>query len=157
MEIAETVSKMSYAKRLQVGAVIVKNDNVISFSWNGTPSLWDNNCESKEWMPEGCLHPDEYPEEEYSDYGYAVVGKYRLKTKPEVIHAEANSIMKLARSNESGNGATMFLTHAPCMDCAKLIYGAGIINVFYKNEYRDNAGVKFLEKCGVYTYLLNSD
>jgi len=153
MEIAETVSKMSYAKRLQVGAIVVKDNRIISIGFNGTPSGWDNNCESKEWMPEGCLHPDEYPEEEYSDYGYAVVGNYRLKTKPEVIHAEANAILKLAGSSESGNGATMFLTHAPCMDCAKLIYGAGIINVFYKNEYRDNVGTKFLKKCGVYTYL----
>jgi len=154
MEIAETVSKMSYAKRLQVGAIVVKNDRIISLGYNGTPSLWDNNCEDKEWMPEGCLHPGEYPEEEYSDYGYAVVGKYRLKTKSEVIHAEMNCLGKLAGSSESGNGATMFLTHAPCIHCAKMIYGAGIINVFYKNEYRDKSGVEFLEKCGIYIHLL---
>lgn len=123
MNLASECAKMSRAKRLQVGAVIVKNNNVISFSWNGTPALWDNNCEDE-----------------------------NNKTKPEVIHAEANSIMKLASSNESGNGATMFLTHAPCIDCAKLIYGSGIIQVFYKHKYRDHSGIDFLEKCGIYTY-----
>lgn len=123
MEIAETVSKMSYAKRLQVGAIVVKDNRIISIGYNGTPALWDNNCEDE-----------------------------NNKTKPETIHAEANSIMKLASSNESGNGATMFLTHAPCIDCAKMIYGAGIIQVFYKHKYRDHSGVDFLEKCGIYTY-----
>ena len=94
MEIAETVSKMSYAKRLQVGAIVVKDNRIISIGYNGTPAGWDNNCEDE-----------------------------NNKTKPEVIHAEANSIMKLASSNESGKGSVMFLTHAPCIDCAKLIYG----------------------------------
>lgn len=149
---AETVSKMSHAKRLQVGAIVVKDNRVISIGYNGTPAGWDNECESKEWMPNGCLHLDhEYPEEAYSDYGYAVIGRYRLKTKPEVIHAEANAIMKLASSSESGNGATMFLTHAPCIDCSKMIYGAGIVKVFYQHEYRDSAGVDFLRKCGIYS------
>ena len=120
MEIAETVSKMSYAKRLQVGAIVVKSNRIISIGFNGTPSGWDNNCEDE-----------------------------NNKTKPEVIHAEANSIMKLASSNESGKGSVMFLTHAPCIDCAKLIYGSGITQVFYKNEYRDQSGVEFLKKCNV--------
>ena len=120
MEIAETVSKMSYAKRLQVGAIVVKDNRIISIGYNGTPSGWDNNCEDE-----------------------------NNKTKPEVIHAEANSIMKLASSNESGKGSVMFLTHAPCIDCAKLIYGSGIAQVFYKNEYRDQSGVEFLKKCNV--------
>lgn len=147
MEIAETVSKMSYAKRLQVGAIVVKDNRIISIGYNGTPAGWDNNCESKEWMPEGCLHSDEYPEEEYSDYGNDIfIGRYKLKTKPEVIHAEANAIMKLASSNETGKGSVMFLTHAPCMECAKLIYGAGITKVFFKNEYRDRTGIEFLNK-----------
>lgn len=120
MEIAETVSKMSYAKRLQVGAIVVKDNRIISIGYNGTPSGWDNNCEDE-----------------------------NNKTKPEVIHAEANSIMKLASSNESGKGAVMFLTHAPCIDCAKLIYGSGIIQVYYKHKYRDQSGVEFLKKCNV--------
>ena len=120
MEIAETVSKMSYAKRLQVGAIVVKDNRIISIGYNGTPSGWDNNCEDE-----------------------------NNKTKPEVIHAEANSIMKLASSNESGKGSVMFLTHAPCIDCAKLIYGSGITQVYYKHKYRDQSGVEFLKKCNV--------
>lgn len=120
MEIAETVSKMSYAKRLQVGAIVVKDNRIISIGYNGQPAGWDNNCEDE-----------------------------NNKTKPEVIHAEANSIMKLASSNESGKGAVMFLTHAPCIDCAKLIYGSGIIQVYYKHKYRDQSGVEFLKKCNV--------
>lgn len=120
MEIAETVSKMSYAKRLQVGAIVVKDNRIISIGYNGTPSGWDNNCEDE-----------------------------NNKTKPEVIHAEANSIMKLASSNESGMGSVMFLTHAPCIDCAKLIYGSGIVQVYYKHKYRDQSGVEFLKKCNV--------
>ena len=120
MEIAETVSKMSYAKRLQVGAIVVKDNRIISIGYNGTPTGWDNNCEDED-----------------------------NKTKPEVIHAEANAIMKLASSNESGKDAVMFLTHAPCMDCAKLIYGSGITQVHYKNEYRDQTVVEFLKKSGV--------
>lgn len=120
MEIAETVSKMSYAKRLQVGAIVVKDNRIISIGYNGTPAGWDNNCEDE-----------------------------NNKTKPEVIHAEANSIMKLASSNESGKGSVMFLTHAPCIDCAKLIYGSGITQVYYKHKYRDQSGVEFLKKCNV--------
>jgi dCMP deaminase len=120
MEIAETVSKMSYAKRLQVGAIVVKDNRIISIGYNGSPAGWDNNCEDE-----------------------------NNKTKPEVIHAEANAIMKLARSNESGMDSVMFLTHAPCIDCAKLIYGSGITQVFYKNEYRDQSGVEFLKKCNL--------
>ena len=120
MEIAETVSKMSYAKRLQVGAIVVKDNRIISIGYNGTPAGWDNNCEDE-----------------------------NNKTKPEVIHAEANSIMKLASSNESGKGSIMFLTHAPCIDCAKLIYGSGITQVYYKHKYRDQSGVEFLKKCNV--------
>lgn len=128
MEIAETVSKMSYAKRLQVGAIVVKSNRIISIGFNGTPSGWDNNCEDE-----------------------------NNKTKPEVIHAEANLIMKLARSNESGMGSVMFLTHAPCIDCAKLIYGSGITQVYYKHKYRDQSGVEFLKKCNVIVELYTNE
>ena len=75
--------------------------------------------------------------------------RYGLKTKPEVLHAETNAIAKLAKSNESGNGAIMFITHSPCLDCAKLIYQSGINRVFYRNSYRNNDGINFLEKSGV--------
>jgi dCMP deaminase len=72
-----------------------------------------------------------------------------LKTKPEVLHAEMNAIAKLARSNESGLNSTMFITHAPCIECAKLIYQSGIKKVFYKNEYRSQDGIDFLKKCNI--------
>jgi dCMP deaminase len=76
-------------------------------------------------------------------------GRYRLKTKPEVLHAETNAIAKLARSNESGLGADIFITHAPCLDCAKLIYQSGIKRVWYGTQYRDSTGTEFLRKSGI--------
>jgi len=131
MDVAERFAQLSSAVRLQVGAVVVKNNNIISFSWNGMPSGWDNCCEEEIIT--------EY--ESYTDSA--------LVTKPEVLHAEANAITKLARSSESGAGATMFVTHAPCIDCAKLIYQSGIATVYYKNEYRSTQGLDFLNKSGV--------
>jgi len=129
MKVAEEYSKLSSAKRLKVGAIVVKDNRVISIGYNGTPSGWDNECEEVIKVYEN--------------------GKQELKTKPEVIHAEANAIAKLARSNESGQGASIFLTHAPCMECSKLIFTSGITKVYYKNDYRDNSGLDFLYKCGV--------
>lgn len=122
MEMADSVSHLSSAKRLQVGAVIVKDNRVISFGYNGTPAGWDNNCELMD--EDGTL-----------------------TTKKEVIHAEMNAIAKLARSTESGEDATMFVTHAPCIECAKLIYQSGISRVFYKNKYRSPEGVNLLKQC----------
>ena len=124
MDWADRTSQLSYAKRLQVGAIIVKEDRVISMGYNGMPSGWDNNCEDES-------------------------GDGMLKTKPEVLHAETNAISKLAKSSESGDGATIFITHAPCLDCAKLIYQSGINSVFYRNSYRSNDGIEFLAKSGV--------
>jgi dCMP deaminase len=129
MTVAEDCAKMSRAVRLQVGSVIVKNNNIISFSWNGMPAGWDNNCEDKIWN----VHD----------------GDYVLKTKPECLHAESNAVAKLARSAESGDGASMFITHAPCLDCAKLIYQSGISSVYYRNSYRDKSGVEFLTKSNI--------
>ena len=125
---AARTAELSHARRLHVGAVIVKDDTVISYGYNGMPAGWDNNCEDTVW------HSD---------------GERTLKTKPEVLHAESNAIAKLARSTNSGLGATMFVTHAPCLDCAKLIYQSGISSVLYRNSYRDASGVEFLEKSGV--------
>ena len=125
---AARTAELSHARRLHVGAVIVKDDTVISYGYNGMPAGWDNNCEDTVW------HSD---------------GERTLKTKPEVLHAESNAIAKLARSTNSGLGATMFVTHAPCLDCAKLIYQSGISSVLYRNSYRDASGVTFLEKSGV--------
>jgi len=150
MDFAKRVAQLSYARRLQVGAVIVKDDTVISYGYNGTPAGWDNNCEDQEYMPfdaGGWLDPaeiwDQWPLKDEDG------NHYRLKTKPEVTHAESNAISKLAKSSNSGVAADIFITHAPCMECAKLIYQSGIRRVFYSENYRDDSGVKFLEKSGV--------
>ena len=157
MDVADLTSKLSYAKRLQVGAVIVKGNQIIGTGYNGMPTGWDNNCENKEYMNRdagGWLDPDEIEErwplteEEHGPY-YEYTRRYALKTKPEVLHAESNAIAKVSRSTESSENATMFCTHAPCIQCAKLIYQAGINSLYYRNTYRDNDGLEFLEKSGV--------
>lgn len=127
MKTAEIFGSLSTAKRLQVGAIIVKDNRIISIGYNGTPKGWDNCCE------------------------YEVIenGVPGLKTKPEVIHAEANAIAKLAGSHESGNGADMFITHAPCVACAKQIYSAGIKKVYFNQAYRSEDGIEFLHKCKI--------
>jgi len=154
MDWAARTAELSHARRLQVGAVIVKDDSVISYGYNGMPAGWDNNCEDKIWDKGagGWLDPDEiiakYPYEGWHEGAQRNV-RYGLKTKPEVLHAESNAIAKLAKSSQSGRDADIFITHAPCLDCAKLIYQSGISSVYYRNSYRDMAGVEFLEKSGV--------
>jgi dCMP deaminase len=159
MDFAQRVSQLSHARRLNVGAVIVKDDTVISYGYNGMPAGWDNNCEDKEWMDRGAggwLDPEEieerWPHEgTYLDTnGHEMISRYRLKTKPEVLHAERNALDKLAKKGGVGGvDSSIFITHAPCLECAKSIYGAGIREVFYNNEYRSEDGVYFLKKCGV--------
>jgi len=121
MDVAERFAQLSHAERAKVGAIIVKDDRIISIGYNGMPSGWDNVCE--------------------------VDGK----SKPEVLHAETNAIAKLAQSNESGKGASLFCTHLPCMECAKLIYQSGIKDVFYRIEYKaaKGTGKEFLIESGV--------
>ena len=128
MKTAETFAELSHARRLHVGAIVVKDDRVISIGYNGMPAGWDNDCEDV------VQHSDD---------------TVTLKTKPEVLHAETNAIAKLAKSTESGDGAVLFVTHSPCLDCAKLIYQSGIGSVFYRNSYRDDAGINFLAKSGI--------
>jgi len=132
MKTAETFAELSHARRLHVGAIVVKDDRIISIGYNGMPAGWDNNCEYEIWEDNGDDEPETV-----------------LKTKPEVLHAETNAIAKLARSNESGLGANIFITHAPCLDCAKLIYQSGINRVYYGENYRDDSGVKFLKASGI--------
>ena len=152
--IAHEVAKMSHARRLQVGAVIVKDDRVISMGYNGMPAGWENNCEDIVWDTGagGWLDPEEfdrqYPFEMWNEQAQRNV-RYGLKTKPEVLHAESNAVSKLAKSNDSGDGADIFVTHAPCIECAKLIYQSGIRRVYYNQNYRDDAGVRFLKQSGV--------
>ena len=132
MTTAGSFAELSHAKRLQVGCVIVKDNRIVSVGYNGMPSGWDNQCEDKVMYDYGDRSPT-----------------YRLKTKPEVLHAETNAIAKMARSPESAEDASLYTTHAPCFDCSKLIYQSGIKEVYYKEEYRSNDGLTFLRKCGI--------
>jgi dCMP deaminase len=121
MKTAYSFSECSTAKRLKVGAVLVKDNNIISFSYNGTPYNWSNICEDENNV-----------------------------TLPEVIHAETNLLIKLARNgNSSAQGSTMFVTHSPCFQCAKLIYQAGIKEIYYSQQYRCKDGIEFLQKMGI--------
>jgi dCMP deaminase len=131
MKAAEVYSQLSSAVRLQVGCVVVKDNTIIGIGYNGMPSGWDNNCE------------DEIIIEEDEKF---IKG---LKTKPEVLHAETNALAKIARSTNSSDGASMFITHAPCLDCAKLVYQSGIKSVYYRNSYKNTDGIDFLNKCNV--------
>lgn len=120
MKVAEVYSELSYAQRLKVGCVIVKDNKIISIGYNGTPSGWDNDCEDE-----------------------------NNQSKNSVIHAEQNALMKVAQSNESCVDADIFITHAPCIQCAKLIGISGIKNLYYKYDYRCSEGLDFLRQCGI--------
>ena len=132
MDVAERFGQLSTARRLNVGAIILKDNRIIIIGYNGMPSGWDNNCEIE--LDEG-----------------------KLKSKPEVLHAESNAIAKLARSNESGENSTLFLTHSPCLECSKLIYQSGITTVYYKHEYRSQDGVEFLKKSKINVHCVNAN
>lgn len=120
LRMAQEWSKLSYCKRRQVGALIVKDKMIISDGYNGTPTGFENICED--------------------DEGF---------TKWYVLHAEANAILKVASSTQGCKGATLYITMSPCRECSKLIHQAGITRLVYLNEYKDNAGIAFLEKAGV--------
>ena len=132
MKTAHAFAECSTARRLQVGAIVVKDNRIISIGYNGMPSGWDNCCEE-------VVPPNEWVEFE------------QLKTKPEVLHAETNAIAKVAQSTESSKGATLFCTHLPCIECAKLIHQAGISNVYYDIEYQaaKGSGKQFLEDSNI--------
>lgn len=156
MGMAHHCAKMSRAVRLQVGSVLVKDDNIISFSWNGTPKGWDNVCEYRDWCEGGAWLDVEEIERSWpyegtrtTNDGQQVPGRYRLVTKPEVLHAEANVLSKVARSQYSSLGSTLFVTHAPCMECAKLIYQAGVDTVYFGKYYRTHDGVNFLNNVDI--------
>ena len=146
MDVAERFAKLSSAKRLQVGAIVVKEDRIISIGYNGMPAGWTNECEEKEYFVGNI--PEKYSTDPWI-FKDEDGGVGRIRTKVEVIHAEANAIAKLAKSNDSGDGSTMFLTHAPCVDCAKQMYAMGVKSVYYRHSYRDNDGLTFLEKCDI--------
>jgi dCMP deaminase len=144
MKAAEVYSQLSSAVRLKVGCVVVKDNTIIGIGYNGMPSGWTNDCENKVFANAWSVDNEvwEYQEE---DSGHP----YNLKTKPEVLHAETNALAKIARSTNSSDGASMFITHAPCLDCAKLVYQSGIKSVYYRNSYKNTDGIDFLNKCNV--------
>jgi dCMP deaminase len=143
MRAAESYSALSSAKRLQVGCVIVKNDTIIGIGYNGMPSGWDNDCEDLVVYRKE-IEPGVFKNELTHEW----------KTKPEVLHAETNAIAKVAKSTNSSDGAEMFITHAPCLECAKLIHQSGIVSVRYRNNYRSDDGVNFLKKCNIFVEMV---
>jgi dCMP deaminase len=151
MKTAKIFADCSTAVRLKVGAIVVKDNRIISIGYNGTPAGWDNVCEDRiypdELLGDYEQHPDEF--DVIFPHTDETGKRYKLKTKQEVMHAERNALDKLARGHENGEGAYMFITHAPCLECAKSIYGSGIKEVYYNTEYRTVEGLKFLEKCGI--------
>jgi dCMP deaminase len=125
IKIAQTISEASYCQRKKVGAIIVKNDNIIAIGYNGTISGFDNICEF--------------------DNG---------QTKPDVLHAESNAIAKCAKSENNSNKATMYVTLSPCYECSKIIIQSGISKVVYLEQYRDLSGVDLLKKAGIIVTML---
>jgi len=126
MTVAETFAKLSHCERAKVGAIIVKSDRIISIGYNGMPAGYDNCCEDTMY--------------------HIQLGTTTEISRPEVLHAEANAIAKLAQSSESSDGAVMFCTHTPCIECAKLIHQAGIEKVYYRQDYdaQKGSGKEFL-------------
>lgn len=120
IEMAAVWAQNSYCKRRRVGALLVKDRMIISDGYNGTPSGFENNCEDADGV-----------------------------TRPYVLHAEANAITKVAKSGNSSNGATLYVTASPCLECAKLIIQAGIKRVVYRDEYRLVDGIELLRTAGV--------
>lgn len=128
LDVAERYSQLSKAKRLKVGALIVTEGGSMFLGYNGTPPGWDNVCESEVQAEDGST---------------------ALVTKPEVIHAEENALAKVARSTERSQGAVMFMTHSPCLPCAKMMSTCGISHVYYRNQYRNTDGIDHLLMRGV--------
>jgi dCMP deaminase len=149
MKAAEVYAELSSATRLHVGCVVVKDNTIIGIGYNGMPTGWDNNCEDTEYViKEECYATDESMLQ--NGFTESAHSWSRKRTKREVLHAETNALAKIARSTNSSDGSSLFVTHEPCLDCAKIIHQAGIKEVFYRNPYpRANGGAEFLKKCGV--------
>ena len=124
IKVAQLCAKNSYAIKLQVGAIIVKDNQIISDGFNGTPCGFENKCEIKNI--DGSLH-----------------------TLPYVLHAESNAILKCAKYGRPTNGSTLYITHSPCIECAKLIIQAGIIRVIYLEDYKKSEGLELLKRVGI--------
>jgi dCMP deaminase len=157
MQAAEVYAELSSATRLHVGCVVVKDNTIIGIGYNGMPSGWDNRCEDTEYvLREECQATDDWMLQ--NDFTETVHGWIRKKTKREVLHAETNALAKIARSTNSSEDASLFVTHEPCLGCAKIIHQAGIKEVYYRNEYpRSNGGAEFLKKCGIDVHKLDKE
>jgi dCMP deaminase len=155
MKAAEVYAELSSATRLHVGCVVVKDNTIIGIGYNGMPSGWDN--EDIEYvLKEECYATDEWMLQ--NGFTETVHGWSRKRTKREVLHAETNALAKIARSTNSSEGASLFVTHEPCLDCAKIIHQAGIKEVYYQNEYpRADGGAQFLKKCGIDAHKLDKE
>jgi dCMP deaminase len=148
MKAAEVYAELSTAKRLQVGCVIVKDNTIIGIGYNGMPSGWDNNCEDVEYiLKEECRQSDRFMM--HNGYTESAHGWSKLHSKKEVLHAETNAIAKVSRSTNSSESASLFVTHAPCLECAKIIHQAAIKEVYYRHNYRTIDGIEFLKKCNI--------
>lgn len=140
IDVAQRIAQLSHARRLKVGAVIVKDHRILSYGYNGTPAGFDNNCETYE-----------YRQEKDIDGNLVTVNTNNLVTKPEVIHAEMNAIAKVAKHGDSCDDASIFITHAPCVECAKMICQTGIKRVYYSEVYRSDAGLILLKTSNIET------
>ena len=147
MGIANEVSKMSYSRRAKVGAVAVKDHRILSIGYNGTLPGADNNCENAEFLLGRSWISEDQAKEIWKDPW--VEAHYRLTTKPEVMHAEANCLLKMARDGEAAAGSDLFLTLSPCVECAKMMKVAGVKKVWYRDAYRDTSGIEFLKTQGI--------
>lgn len=147
MQIAYQISKLSYAKRRKVGCIVVKDEQIVSFGYNGTPHGFNNQCE--ETQTRNIDNPDH--KEILIEKGYECEDTCCSKqvTKQEVLHAESNALMKISKSTLTSKGSILYTTTSPCFECAKLIIQAGVEKVFYCESYRDMSGIALLEKAGI--------
>ena len=147
MQMAYQIAKLSYAKRKRVGCIIVKDNQVVSTGYNGTPHGFDNDCE------EDQIRYYDNPDHAMTlmDKGYKCNDGCCSKevTKRVVLHAESNALAKVSKSTLSSDGADMYITMSPCFDCSKLIIQSGIKKVFYSESYRDTSGIDILEEAGI--------
>lgn len=148
LNIAKEIANLSHATRQRVGAIIVKDGQIIAEGYNGTPRGFDNECETYEvdFGNPIKIEPRNFPE---VDVNYTYTYKVNSVTKPEVLHAESNAITKVAKSTQSSNGSILYTTLSPCFECSKLIIQSGIKEIYYEEEYRDTSGIGLLKKAGI--------
>ena len=157
LRMARIWSENSYAIRRKVGALVVKNNMIISDGYNGTPSGFENVCE---FISDNTLDKDnnvsDVSKRKYLTYKQNHDG-IKLVTKPYVLHAEANAISKLAKSNNSSEGSTLYITDSPCLECSKLIIQSGIVRVVYERQYRITDGIDLLKRANIEVVNISTD